>query len=29
MGFGIDPRTPARSTMDHATLLALGLAAGP
>ena len=29
MGFGIDPRTPARSTMDHATLSALGLAAGP
>jgi endoglucanase len=29
MGFGIDPRTAARSTMDRATLLALGLAAGP
>jgi hypothetical protein len=29
MGFGIDPRTRARSTMDRATLSALGLAAGP
>ena len=29
MGFGIEPRTPARSTLDRALLAALGLAAGP
>jgi hypothetical protein len=28
MGFGIDPRTPARATMDRATLAALGLDGG-
>ena len=28
MGFGIDPRTPARATMDRATLAALGLGDG-
>ncbi len=28
MGFGIDPRTPARATMDRATLVALGLEGG-
>jgi hypothetical protein len=29
MGFGVDPRSAGRSTMDRATLLALGLATGP
>ena len=28
MGFGIDPRTPARAAMDRATLAALGLGGG-
>ncbi len=28
MGFGIDPRTPARAAMDRATLSALGLGTG-